>query len=110
MPLHVTEAEAVVLEVRNIPIVTHEAREAAEGWAVALAAAEVYDEKKTIPWIRVWQLAREDAQWCSATSEIAARAGNVRDGFIRSWIDAWLCRVVGLKCYGSSGSFNRVLR
>ena len=114
----VTAAEAEVLEARDIPIGTHDGREGCRPWAVMLAAAEVHDwwakgaPRSISCWAVAWDHARADLAWQEATDAMAARlpCAELRVGFMRGWVDTWLARAVGMRCYGAADVGRQVLR
>lgn len=112
MLIEPTADEAMVLEVRDVPIRAGHA----PAWAVFLAAAEAHDRfervrlEPTLPWTQVWTLAKADVGWRGSTDQLASVAADVRDLFFRSWVDAWLARNIGSRCYGAAAGGASVLR
>ena len=101
----INESEATVLELRDVTLVAGPNGERAPAWAAHLAKAEVYDwwkpgAKRVLPWAAVWEIAKQDVDWQKTFDEFYLRvADKDNDAFLRSLVDAWLARSIGLRCY-----------
>lgn len=106
MLIEVNASEAAVLELRNIPLVYRGDATLAPAWAAMLAACEVHDWwapgalRACGGWPNIWSMAEEDSAWRTATSQLTGVAVDPRDPFFRAWVDAWLSRTIGIRCYG----------